>query len=53
MFCSVGLLFYVVGCIRGTEKLGGLEGRGNNMIKMYCMKNLTIKSVINKVHGHM
>lgn len=53
MICSVGFLFYVFGCIRGREKLGGLEGRGNTMIKMYCMKILTIKSVINKVHEHM
>lgn len=27
MFCLVGLLFYVFGCIRSRENLGGLEGR--------------------------
>lgn len=55
------LPFYVLFCWafvlcfwmhKKQRESGRAGGKGKNMIKMYRMKNLTNKSVINKVHGH-
>lgn len=50
MFCWAFVLCFWMH--KKQRESGRAGGKGKNMIKMYRMKNLTNKSVINKVHGH-